>query len=73
MKNKKKWSVLCDESIVCASEKENWSENLISCVNDFNSIEKLGTMEDVLNLSEAHSLQIYPSAILHHSNKYEKN
>jgi len=63
---------LC-ESIVCASEKENWSENLISCVNDFNSIEKLGTMEDVLNLSEAHSLQIYPSAILHHSNKYEKN
>ena len=32
-------SKLC-ESIVCATDKENWTESLISCVNDFNEIEK---------------------------------
>ena len=33
-------SKLC-ESIVCASDKENWTESLVSCVNDFSQIEKL--------------------------------
>ena len=61
-------SKLC-ESIVCASDKENWTESLISCVNDFNEIEKLGAMEEILNLSESHKLEIYPSAILYHSKK----
>jgi hypothetical protein len=65
-------SKLC-ESIVCASDKENWTESLISCVNDFNEIEKLGAMEDILNISESHKLEIYPSAILYHSKKYERN
>jgi hypothetical protein len=65
-------SKLC-ESIVCASDKENWTESLISCVNDFNEIEKLGAMENILNVSEAHQLEIYPSAILYHSKNYERN
>jgi hypothetical protein len=65
-------SKLC-ESIVCASDKENWTESLISCVNDFSQIEKLGTMENILNISEAHQLEIYPSAILYHSKNNERN
>ena len=65
-------SKLC-ESIVCATDKENWTESLISCVNDFNEIEKLGAMENVLAVSEAHQLEIYPSAILYHSKNYERN
>lgn len=65
-------SKLC-ESIVCATDKENWTENLNSCVNDFSQIEKLGAMENILNISEAHQLEIYPSAILYHSKNYEKN
>jgi hypothetical protein len=65
-------SKLC-ESVVCSSEKENWTETVISCVNDFNTIEKLGTIESVLNISEAHQLEMYPSAILYHSKKYERN
>ena len=65
-------SKLC-ESIVCASDKENWTESLVSCVNDFNEIEKLGAMEDILNISESHKLEIYPSAILYHSKNYERN
>jgi len=59
-------SQLC-ESVICASEKENWTEIVTSCVNDFSEIEKLGSLEGVLNISEAHRLEIYPSAILHHS------
>ena len=59
-------SQLC-ESVICASEKENWTETVTSCVNDFSEIEKLGSLEGVLSISEAHRLEIYPSAILHHS------
>jgi hypothetical protein len=59
-------SQLC-ESVICASEKENWTETVASCVNDFSEIEKLGSLEGVLSISEAHRLEIYPSAILHHS------
>lgn len=59
-------SQLC-ESVICASKKENWTETMLSCVNDFTEIEKLGTMENILNVSEAHKLEIYPSAILYHS------
>lgn len=59
-------SQLC-ESVICASAKENWTETMLSCVNDFTEIEKLGTMENILDISEAHRLEIYPSAILYHS------
>jgi hypothetical protein len=59
---------LC-ESVVCSTEKENWSDQIISCVNDFNVIEKLGTLDGVLNISESHKLELYPSAILYHSNE----
>ena len=59
---------LC-ESVVCAIEKENWSDQVISCVNDFNVIEKLGALDGVLNISESHKLELYPSAILYHSNE----
>jgi hypothetical protein len=59
---------LC-ESVVCSTEKENWSDQMISCVNDFNVIEKLGTLNGVLNVSESHKLELYPSAILYHSNE----
>jgi hypothetical protein len=30
-------------------------------------------MENILNISEAHQLEIYPSAILYHSKNYERN
>lgn len=63
-------NTLC-ESVVCASEKENWQEMIVSCVNDFNEIEKLGTLEGIFEISDAHKLELYPSAILYHSN--EKN
>ena len=61
-------SKLC-ESVISASEKENWQKTLISCVNDFTEIEKLGTLDGIFEISNAHKLELYPSAILYHSNE----
>jgi hypothetical protein len=44
---------------------------MISCVNDFSNIEKLNILNEIYDVSDSHQLEIYPSAILYHSN--EKN
>lgn len=61
-------SNLC-ESIVCSQTKEYWGETLESCVKDFNEIETLHTLKEVLDISAKHSLEAYPAAILHHSHE----
>ena len=61
-------SNLC-ESIVCSQHKESWDETLESCVKDFNKIEDLGTLREVLDISSEHSLETYPAAILYHSHE----
>jgi len=59
---------LC-ESIVCAQDKEYWGETLESCVKDFNEIENLNTLKEVLDISAQHTLDTYPAAILYHSDE----
>ena len=61
-------STLC-ESIVCSRPKEYWAETLESCVKDFNEIESLETLKEVLDISAEHTLETYPSAILYHSHE----
>jgi len=61
-------SNLC-ESIVCSYNKEYWGETLESCVKDFNEIEKLDTLKEVLDISAQHTLETYPAAILYHSHE----
>ena len=61
-------SHLC-ESIVCSQPKEYWGETLESCVKDFNEIENLETLSEVLDISVEHTLETYPSAILYHSHE----
>ena len=63
-------SNLC-ESIVCSQPKEYWGETLESCVKDFNAIENLETLKEVLDISAEHTLETYPSAILYHSHERE--
>ena len=63
-------SNLC-ESIVCSQPKEYWGETLESCVKDFNEIENLETLKEVLDISAEHTLETYPSAILYHSHERE--
>ena len=59
---------LC-ESIVCSKDKESWVETLESCVKDFNKIQQLDTLDEVLDISNTHNLEVYPAAILYHSNE----
>ncbi len=61
-------SNLC-ESIVCSHNKEYWGETLESCVKDFNEIENLDTLKEVLDISSQHTLETYPAAILYHSHE----
>ena len=61
-------NALC-ESIVCSQPKEYWGETLESCVKDFNEIESLNPLKEVLDISATHSLETYPAAILYHSNE----
>jgi hypothetical protein len=61
-------SSLC-ESIVCSQPKEYWGETLESCVKDFNEIESLNPLKEILDISATHSLETYPAAILYHSDE----
>jgi hypothetical protein len=57
------------ESIVMSTEHDKWEEALSSCIKDFNNIENLNIMSDVLDISEQHEIVSYPAAILYHSKK----
>lgn len=59
------------ESIVMSTEHKIWEEALSACINDFNNIENLNIMPDVLELSEQHEIVSYPAAILYHSKKID--
>ena len=61
---------LC-EAVICSTELENWNEELISCVNNFENIESLGIMDDILDISNEYQLDNYSSAILYHSKSNE--
>jgi hypothetical protein len=57
------------ESVVESSEEEKWNEVGLACVREFNNIEGLRPMDEVSEISTAHELATYPSAVLYHSKK----
>jgi hypothetical protein len=57
------------ESVVESSEGHEWNEVGLACVREFNNIEGLRPMEEISEISIAHELAAYPSAILYHSKK----
>jgi hypothetical protein len=57
------------ESVIVSTEKTCWNDTLKECVKDFNKIEKLNTLPDILNISAEHEVVSYPAAILYHSKK----
>jgi hypothetical protein len=63
---------LC-ESIVCATEMDEWMNQLENCIVDINQIQELHTIDKVLDISAEHELETYPSAILYHSEKDEQS
>ncbi len=61
-------SSLC-ESIICASKRGQWNQTLEACIDNFELIEELNVMNEVLSVANKHNLEVYPSAILYHSHE----
>ena len=59
---------LC-KKIICAYEIDNWETKALECVRDFDQIESLELLNEVLEISDAHELDSYSAAILYHSKK----
>ena len=57
------------ESVVMSREIDDWEATTDSCIKDFNNIEALEVMPEVLDVSEKHEVVAYPAAILYHSKK----
>jgi hypothetical protein len=60
---------MLSESIVMSTEASEWKKTADACIKDFDNIEKLEVMTEVLEMSEEHELVSYPAAILYHSKK----
>lgn len=61
---------LC-KKVICAHDKNDWENKAFECVKDFNTIESLGLLDEVLEIAESHKLDFYSAAILHHSSTHE--
>lgn len=57
------------ESVILSSEIDQWKPTILNCIEDFNNIENLNIMNDILDISSQHQLVSYPAAILYHSKK----
>jgi hypothetical protein len=60
------------ESIVMSADMESWKSTASECIKDFNNIEDLTIMPEVLDIGEEHKIVSYPAAILYHSKKNQK-
>lgn len=57
---------LC-KTVIISSEKENWEQEIKSCISDFNNIEKLSPLKEILDVSNENEMELYPSALYYHS------
>lgn len=59
---------LC-KTVVMSSEKSDWKGQVKSCLSDFNLIEKLSPLQDILDVSNEYEMELYPSALYYHASK----
>lgn len=57
------------ESVIISKEKDQWESEVSACVSDFNKIEQLEVMPEILDISQQHEIVSYPAALLYHSKK----
>ena len=57
------------ESVIISNEKDQWESEVSACVSDFNKIEQLEVMPEILDISQQHEIVSYPAALLYHSKK----
>ena len=59
---------LC-KSVVVSVNRDNWEDEVRACVKNIDKIEKLATLDDVMEIASEHELDLYPAALLYHSKK----
>jgi hypothetical protein len=52
---------------VISSCKQNWEEQVKACIKDFNKIESLLAMPEILEVARENDMELYPSALYYHS------
>ncbi len=57
---------LC-QSIVCATQLENWTAKAAECVSDIIKVQGLSSLPEILEISSRHNISDYQAAILYHS------
>lgn len=68
-KEQKEMVLNLSQSIVMSKDMPEWENEVEACIKDFNNIENLDVMSDILDLSQKHEITSYPAAILYHSKK----
>jgi hypothetical protein len=68
-KQQKEMSHDLAESVIISKEKDQWESEVSACVSDFNKIEQLEVMPEILDISQQHEIVSYPAALLYHSKK----
>jgi hypothetical protein len=59
---------LC-ESIVMSKDKKIWKRSANACIKDAEKIENLSVLKEITEISGSHQLELYPAALLYHSQK----
>ena len=57
---------LC-KNVIMSTERPDWELVVSNCVKDFSGIEQLNPLLNVLETSQEHQLEIYPAALVYHS------
>ena len=57
---------LC-KTVVISCEKDQWKKNIEACIDNFENIEKLSPLREILDASHENQMELYPSALYYHS------
>lgn len=68
-KEQKEMVLNLSQSVVMSRDMSDWEVGVEACIQDFNNIEDLDVMPDILEIGEKHEVTSYPAAILYHSKK----
>jgi|TARA_R110002167_G_scaffold359344_1_gene575929 hypothetical protein len=64
-------SDLC-RSLVLGKDAKSWKRFGTACIKDFEKISEISIIPEIVEISESHQLETYPSALLYHSKKTSK-
>ena len=57
------------KTIIISCEEKDWENQIVSCIDDFNKIENLSPIPEILEEAHQNDMELYPSALYYHSKK----